>query len=281
MSAGKVVKGTRKTDEGEGRLLIKTAEDAGILTLVLNDPARRNAMCDGMRGQLITALDRAGSDSTVRALVLRGAGGTFCSGGDLAAMPPENVAAARDRLMHVATMVNALRGLTKPTVAVVEGAAAGLGASIALACDYIYMADDARFMFPFARLGLLPDGGILHSLAARVGVAKARHFLLEGRSVGAEESLRLGLADYIYPPEHLAAEAAAKAGKLATLAPLAVGGIKKSLANGLPSWEDALAAEASDQPGCYFSADFAEGKRAFVERDIPVFTGSSAVSHQT
>jgi 2-(1,2-epoxy-1,2-dihydrophenyl)acetyl-CoA isomerase len=145
----------------------------------------------------------------------------------------------------------------------------------------MYMADDARFMFPFSRLGLLPDGGILHSLAARVGVAKARQLLLEGRNVGAEESLSLGLADYIYPPEHLAAEAAAKAGKLALLAPLAVGGIKKSLADGLPSWADVLAAEASVQPGCYFSSDFAEGKRAFAERGIPVFTGSPAVSHQT
>lgn len=281
MSAAKVVKARERLTRGTGRLLIKTAEDAGILTLVLNDPARRNAMGDDMRSQLIAALDHAGSDSTVRALVLRGAGGTFCSGGDLAAMPPDNVAAARDRLTHVATMVDALRGLAKPTVAVVEGAAAGLGASIALACDYIYLADDARFMFPFSRLGLLPDGGILHSLAARVGVAKARQVLLEGRNVRAEESLRLGLADYIYPPEHLAAEAAAKAGKLATLAPLAVRGIKKSLADGVPSWADALAAEASDQPGCYFSADFAEGKRAFTERGIPVFTGSSADSHQT
>ena len=262
-------------------MLIKSAEDAGVLTLVLNDPARRNAMGDEMRGQLIAALGRAGSDSSVRALVLRGAGGTFCSGGDLAAMPPENMAAARDRLAHVATLVNLLRGLTMPTVAVIEGAAAGLGASIALCCDYIYMADDARFMFPFSRLGLLPDGGILHSLAARVGVARARQLLLEGRNVGAEESLRLGLADYTYPKGQLAAEAAAKAGQLATLAPLAVGGIKKSLADGLPSWEDALAAEASDQPGCYFSSDFAEGKRAFAERSLPVFTGSPADSHQT
>lgn len=263
-----------------GRLLIRTAEDAGVLTIVLNDAARRNAMGDEMRGQLVTALDHAGSDGSVRSVVLRGAGGTFCSGGDLAAMPPENLAAARDRLAHVAALVNLLRGLTVPTVAVVEGAAAGLGASIALACDYIYMADDARFMFPFSRLGLLPDGGILHSLAARVGVARARQLLLEGRNVGAEECLRLGLADYTYPPGQLATEAVAKASKLATLAPLAVGGIKKSLADGLPSWDDALAAEASDQPGCYFSGDFAEAKRAFAERGGPVVTGLSADSYQ-
>jgi enoyl-CoA hydratase/carnithine racemase len=114
MSAGKVVKARERLTRGTGRLLIETADDAGILTLVLNDPARRNAMGDDMRGQLITALDHAGSDSTVRALVLRGAGGTFCAGGDLAAMPPENVAAARDRLMHVATMVNALRASRSP-----------------------------------------------------------------------------------------------------------------------------------------------------------------------
>ncbi|MDP9889983.1 enoyl-CoA hydratase/isomerase family protein [Pseudarthrobacter enclensis] len=255
-------------------MFITSAVDNGVLTLVLNDPDRRNAMGDDMRGQFVNALRGARSDSSVRALVLRGAGGNFCAGGDLAAMPPADLEAARDRLAQVATMVRQLSGFTRPTIAVVEGAAAGLGASIALACDYIYVADDARFMFPFSKLALLPDGGILHSLAARVGVAKARQLLLEGRTVGAEECLRLGLADCTYAPEHLTAKAAAKARKLAALAPLTVVGIKKALAEGLPSWEDALAAEGGAQPACYFSSDFAEGKRAFAQRDRPVFTGS-------
>jgi len=246
----------------------------GVLTIFLNDPDRRNAMGDGMRGQLIAALQRADCDGSVRALLVRGAGGNFCSGGDRNAMPPPNLEAARERLAQVAIMVRQLSGFAWPTVAVVEGAAAGLGASIALACDYIYMADDARLMFPFSRLGLLPDGGILHSLAARVGVVKARQILLEGRTVGAEESLRLGLVDYCCPAEQLAAEAAAKAGKLATLAPLPVAGIKKALAGGLPTLEDALAAEGSAQPACYFSSDFAEGQRAFARRGVPIFTGS-------
>lgn len=255
-------------------MFITSAMDNGVLTIFLNDPDRRNAMGDDMRGELVGALQRADTDGSVRTLVLRGAGGNFCSGGDLTAMPPVDLDAAGERLAQVAIMVRQLSGFTRPTMAVVEGAAAGLGASIALACDYIYMADDARLMFPFSKLALLPDGGILHSLAARVGVVKARQILLEGRTVGAEQSLRLGLVDYCCPAEHLAAEAAAKAGKLATLAPRSVAGIKKALTGGLPTWEDALAAEGSDQPACYFSDDFAEGQRAFARRGVPVFTGS-------
>lgn len=251
-----------------------SAMDDGVLTIVLNDPDRRNAMGDAMRGEFVAALQHAGSDSSVRALVLRGAGGNFCSGGDLAAMPPASVDAARERLAQVAGMVRHLAGFTRPTIAVVEGAAAGLGASIALACDYIYMADDARLMFPFTKLGLLPDGGILHSLAARAGIAKARQLLLEGRTIGAEECLRLGLADYCSPAGYVAGEAVAKASRLAAAAPLAVAGIKKALTDGLPSWEAAFAAERSHQPACYFSSDFAEGSRAFAQRGVPVFTGS-------
>ncbi|MEC5193256.1 MULTISPECIES: enoyl-CoA hydratase/isomerase family protein [unclassified Arthrobacter] len=254
-------------------MFIETALEGGVLTIVLNDPARRNAMGAGMRDELATTLDRVNADGSVRALVVRGAGGNFCSGGDLTAMPPENMATARDRLAQVACLVRQLCGFTRPTLAVVEGAAAGLGASLALACDYVYMADDARLMFPFSRLGLLPDGGILHSLAARIGVSKARQLLLEGRTVGPEECLRLGLADYCYPPDQLAKEAAASAGNLATLSPLSVAGVKRALAGGLPSLEDAFVFEHRDQPACYFSSDFAEGKRAFAQRGVPVFTG--------
>jgi 2-(1,2-epoxy-1,2-dihydrophenyl)acetyl-CoA isomerase len=254
-------------------LFIESTLHNSVLTIILNDPARRNAMGDRMRGELVAALDRADADSSVRALVVRGAGGNFCSGGDLTAMPPENLAMARDRLAQVARLVRQLCGFTKPTLAVVEGAAAGLGASLAVACDYVYMADGARLMFPFSRLGLLPDGGILHSLGARIGVPKARQLLLEGRTVAAAECLRLGLADYCYPPDQIAEEATAKAVHLAAPAPLSIAGIKRALAEGLPSLEDAFASEHSDQPACYFSSDFAEGKRAFAQRELPAFTG--------
>ncbi|MCB5293733.1 enoyl-CoA hydratase/isomerase family protein [Arthrobacter sp. SO3] len=254
-------------------MFIESTLDNSVLTIVFNDAARRNAMGDRMRGEFVTALENGNADSSVRTLLVRGAGGNFCSGGDLTAMPPENLSAARDRLAQVAGLVRQLCGFTKPTIAVVEGAAAGLGASLALACDYVYMAEDARLMLPFSRLGLLPDGGILHSLGARIGVTKARQLLLEGRTVGAEECLRLGLADFCYRPDQLAEEAAARAGNLAAAAPLSVAGVKRALAEGLPSLEDALASEHSDQPACYFSSDFAEGKRAIAQRGLPVFTG--------
>ena len=259
---------------GQFGLLIETILDDGVLTIILNDPGRRNAMGDGMRGELLAALEQASADLSVRAVVLRGAGGTFCSGGDLAAMPPANLAAARNRLAHVASVVRTIRNSPTPTFAVVEGAAAGLGASLALACDYLYMADDARLLFPFSRLGLLPDGGILHSLAARIGVHRARQLLLEGRSVNAEECLDLGLADYRYPPDRVMKEAADNARALSSAAPRSVAGIKSALAGGLPSLEDAFRAEHAGQPACYFSDDFAEGKRAFSRRELPHFSGS-------
>lgn len=255
-------------------MLIQSDVQDGILTLVLNDPRRRNAMGDGMRQELQSALTAAAANAGVRALILRGAEGTFCAGGDLTAMPPADPDTAARRLHQVGDLIRLLVRFPKPTVARVEGAAAGLGAGLALACDYVYLADNARFLFPFARLGLLPDGGTLHTVAARAGTARARQLLLEAATLDAGQSLEAGLADAVHPTAELAEAVLAMARRAAASAPLPVAAVKAAYGNGLPSLDEALAAEATHQPVFFFSNDFREGKAAHTHRRSPVFTGN-------
>lgn len=254
-------------------MLIKADRQDHVLTLTLNDPAKRNAMGTAMCEELTAALKAAAGDPQVRAVLLRGEQGSFCAGGDLTAMPPEDPATATRRLRGVGEMIRLLAGFPAPTIAVVEGAAAGMGAGLALACDYVLMAADARLLFPFTRLGLVPDGGLLATVAQRAGTSRARQILLEAAVLDADACLAVGLADAVHPAADLPAAALAQANAAAGQAPLAIAVVKAALANGTPTLEDALEVEAEHQPRLFFTSDFAEGKAAFRERRSPGFTG--------
>lgn len=263
-------------------MFIESEVRENVLTLILNDPRRRNAMGEEMRSELYAALLQAADHPDIRALVLRGAGGNFCSGGDLDAMPPADEETGRDRLEKVGALVRLLAGFPKPTLALVEGAAAGLGAGLACACDYVALTANARVLFPFTKLGLLPDAGTLHTLGARVGTSRARLLLLEAATLDAAACLDLGLADAVIPeavsPEgqaqgHLPDEVFAKARELASRGPAPVAAIKDLFSSGLPSLDAVLAAEAKLQPLFFLTEDFAEGKAAFRQKRLPRFTG--------
>lgn len=244
------------------------------LEVTLTDPRRRNAMSAQMRDELIAELTKANGDADIRVIVIRGAGGAFCSGGDLGAMPPKDRDEASFRLGQVEVLIRLLAESPKAVIAVLNGPAVGLGASLAAACDYIFMTIDAVLIFPFTRLGLIPDGGILHTLGLRVGYAKAKHILLEARSIGAEEALKTGLADVVLPLEEIDAAVAKKADLLASRAPLAIAAIKAVCREGPPDMEQVFAAEQCGQQNLYFSNDFAEGKAAFQQRRAAIFTRS-------
>jgi enoyl-CoA hydratase/carnithine racemase len=245
----------------------------GVLQLTLSDPARRNPISPDMREELIAALEAAASDLAVRVIIFVGAGGAFSSGGDLSAMPPESKDTSDERMHRLQLLVRLVAGSGKPTVAAVEGPAAGVSAGLAAACDFVVMAAGANFLFPFTRLGLVPDGGVIASLSHRIGRSAARRVLLLGDPVGTDKALDLGLADKVTVKGSALDRALELAGELAGRAPLSMAAIKSAFAAGPVELDGVLEAELTGQRELYFSRDFAEGRAAFFERREPKFTG--------
>ena len=193
----------------------------GVATLTLNRPDKRNAINDAMRGELTAALDAAGRDGTVRALVVTGSGAGFCAGGDVQGMKQRMTEPAtalafngwsRQQRTHHA--IAGLHAFPKPTIAAVNGAATGLGCDIALCCDFIIASTAAGFAMSYIHRGLIPDGGGLYFLPRRVGLPRAKELIFTGRRVEPEEALRLGMIDRIAAPESLLSEAKAWAAEL-------------------------------------------------------------------
>ena len=179
----------------------------GVATLTLNRPEKRNAISDAMRTELIHALEAVAQDRAVRALVLTGAGKGFCAGGDIAGMQRRIEAPAGEvafngwsRQQRVHHAVSLLYHMPKPTIAAVNGAAAGLGADTALSCDFIVASEQASFAWSYIARGLIPDGGGMYFLPRRVGLARAKELIYSGRRVSADEALKLGIADRLARP---------------------------------------------------------------------------------
>ncbi|HMA06334.1 MAG TPA: enoyl-CoA hydratase/isomerase family protein, partial [Ramlibacter sp.] len=182
--------------------LIELTIAAGIATICLNRPEKRNAMSDDMRTEFIAALERVAADKAVRALVLTGNGKGFCAGGDIAGMERRMSAPAGEvafngwqRQQGVHHAQSLLHDMPKPTIAAVNGAASGLGADTALACDFVIASDAASFSWSYIHRGLIPDGGGMYFLPRRVGLARAKELIFSGRKVDADEALQLGIAD--------------------------------------------------------------------------------------
>jgi 2-(1,2-epoxy-1,2-dihydrophenyl)acetyl-CoA isomerase len=254
-------------------------EKDGIATLTLNRPERLNALGDTLREDLQDALTRASEDDRVRVIVVTGAGKGFCSGGDVKAMSErkerggerpliEKVAPGRDRT------VLALRDAPKPVIAAVNGAAAGAGMNLALACDLRLASTAARFAQAFVRRGLHPDWGGTYFLPRVVGVAKAAELIWTGEIIDAAEALRLGIVSAVYPPEELMAATRALAAKIAAGPPIAIRLAKRAIYHNLESdLRQALEFETYAQNICFETEDAREGIRAFVEKRAPSFRG--------
>jgi enoyl-CoA hydratase/carnithine racemase len=241
-----------------------------VVILMLNVPKRRNAVSMALRQMLTDRLHSIATDAEVRAVVLCGAGGTFCSGGDLTDMATTDFASARQRMEQTHGLVRALIKFPKPVVAAVEGWAAGAGLSIALCCDFVIAAADARFVASFGNVGLMGDLGLLHTLPRRVGEAWARRILLLGETVDAATAERIGIAHAVVPAGTALDAATDWANRLAQRAPLPIALTKTLLAEGL----DALLDRERDmQAALFMSADHAEGKAAFMAKRTPDFTG--------
>ncbi|NVI92724.1 enoyl-CoA hydratase/isomerase family protein [Actinomadura sp. BRA 177] len=241
--------------------------------LTLNRPEARNAIDIPMRERLLEELRRAADDPAVRAIVLTGAGGTFSAGGDIRSMEGVGPDAVRDRLAPVHKAVRLIATGGTPVIAAVEGAAAGLGVSLAAVCDRVVAAEDARFVAAFGKVGLVADGGLLWTLPQRVGMGPAKEMLVFGRTVPAPRAYEIGLADSLVPSGTALDAALDLAAEAAALAPLSVAAAKRLLARADHSLKRLLESEREEQAALFGSADFAEGRAAFAGRRAPRFEG--------
>lgn len=254
--------------------LVQYRLDGGVAIIRLNRPDRLNALNDPMRDRLAALCARANGDSQVRAVMLCAAGRVFCASGDVSTMGDFTVVSARERLQGAHRMIRALADLEKPVVAAVQGAVAGIGWSMALACDVVYAAQSAYFSQVFKNVGVAPDGGALYFLAQNVGLLRAKELVLSGRRLSADEALELGLVTRVVAAEVLEAEALAFAATLAEGPTLAYGIGKRMFRQVYaPALETYLDAENWAQTAALMSEDHREGVAAFREKRAPVFKG--------
>lgn len=254
--------------------LIELEVTAGIATLSLNRPDKRNAISDDMRTALIEALEHVASNPAIRALILTGKGKGFCAGGDVAGMerrmnaPTGEIAfngwSRQQRVHHTQGL---LLNMPKPTIAAVNGAASGLGADTALACDFVLASEAATFTWSYIHRGIVPDGGGMYFLPRRVGLAKAKDLIFTGRKVELNEAVALGIVDRTAKSETLLEEAHAWATALtqgsATALALSKGILNQSFES---SAHDVFAQGSQAQGICYTSTEHRESVTAFLAK---------------
>ncbi len=269
-------------DTGTPDLL--AALDEGVLTLTLNRPAARNALSRPMLQALQQQLVAAEFDPAVRCIVLTGAGGAFCAGGDvkgMAAAGDGTVGAQRtiDEAIHQQRhsqreTAGRLFKMPKPTLAVIPGPAAGAGLSLALACDLRLMAGNAIMTTAFAKVGFAGDYGGTYFMTQLLGAAKARELYMLSERVSADEALRLGLANWVCAPEALAERTRELAQRLAAGPAVAYRYMKENLNRAMAGGVDeCLDLEATHHIHCGQTEDHRNAARAFVEKRTPVFKG--------
>ena len=259
---------------------LDTEHRSGVAWLTLNRPESLNSLDVRLKEALITALQAAAGDPAVRAVALTGSGRGFCVGQDLRELEgayrggeSPDFPALLER--HYAPAIRLLAGMPKPTVAVVNGVAAGAGVSLALACDLRLAGAATRFRLAFSGIGLVPDAGATWHLPRLVGLSRAMEIALLGDWMDAGEALRTGLVNRVYPTEELAARAEEVLTTLAAGPTLALARTKALLRSSLQAGLDqALAAEAEAQAASAQTNDHLEGVRAFLEKRPPKFLGA-------
>lgn len=253
--------------------------DGPVTLLRMNNPGKLNALSPLLTSELIEALEEAGSDRTVRAVVLTGEGRGFCAGADLGTLEGPYRRGERPSLSAFLRegynrLIPAVAGSPQPVVAAVNGVAAGAGVSLALACDLRVASEEASFTAAFSRIGLVPDSGACYFLPRVLGRARALEFALLSERVDAHAALAMGLVNRVVPAERLLEEATALARRLAELPTVALALTRRLFdeAATLPL-QETLEREARAQDQAAATRDHLEGVLAFLEKRPPSFIG--------
>jgi enoyl-CoA hydratase len=250
--------------------------DGGVLTVTLNRPDSLNSLTAPMLDTFADTLERAAGDSAIRVVVVRGAGRGFSSGAAMSVDDQADPAATgtpAEVLDAANRCIRAIVALPQPAVAVVQGPAAGVGASLALACDVVLASEKAFFMLAFTKIGLMPDGGASALIAAAVGRIRAMRMALLAERLPAAEAYQWGLVSAVYPDDDFAAEVDAMIAALVAGPAVALRKTKQAVnAATLTDLEDALEREKGGQLELLSANDFREGARAFQQRRAATFT---------
>ncbi|HEY0104784.1 MAG TPA: enoyl-CoA hydratase-related protein [Rhizomicrobium sp.] len=266
--------------------LLANVED-GVATLVMNRPERRNALSAGMLGALAATLASCETDPDVACVVLTGAGGAFCAGGDVKGMADgtgggstARAGADIDSRIHAQRLSQRatsgrLYKMPKPTIAALPGAAAGAGFALALACDLRVAAENAVMTTAFARVGFSGDYGGTYFLSHIVGGAKARELYYLSERIDMKQALQLGLVNWVVPADQLEAKAREIAFRLAKGPRVAYRYMKENINRALAGADvdECLDLEATHHNHTGQTEDHREAAKAFVEKREPVFRG--------
>ena len=253
----------------------KTGDFQGIALITLNRPEVLNAINKEMMAELHQVLETVQSSSTVRVLVLTGAGEkAFVAGADISQFPKMSEKEAIEFASFGQKVFSKLESLKQPTIAAVGGFALGGGCELALACDFIYASEKAKFGQPEVNLGILPGYGGTQRLSRLVGKAMAKELIFSGKIIDAQEALRIGLANHVFPQASFMEEVFKAARLIASKAPLAVAASKSAIEKGYNlDLKEAFAVECHAFSKTFGTQDQKEGAQAFLEKRQPKFIG--------
>lgn len=262
-------------DMGSETPVVRYAVEGAVATVTLNRPEAMNSFNQELRASLTDALSQASSDNEVRAVVLTGEGRAFSAGADLTAGFPEDKTVEAQLQREYRPAFNEIVSMPKPVIAAVNGAAAGIGMSFALAADLAVMGESAFLLAPFSTISLVPDGGANWFLQKTLGYKRAFQLAIEAERVDAKRCLDWGLVNRVVADDSVLSEAQSWAAALAERAPLSIKATKRAMRHAeAGSWGSTFDLEAEIQTGLVGSDDNVEGVAAFFEKRKAMFKGS-------